>query len=115
MPLALARKDFFLARDAQRERIDQWILRVTRLEADFAADGRNAKTIAVVRHAANHAIENKAILGRFFLARLVACCSDVAPGFSPASFSPLATRHSPLAVFRRTAASPTLRSAARPW
>ena len=59
----LGEENFFLARDAEGQRVDQRILRIARLEADFAADGRHAKTISVVRDAANHAIEDAAILG----------------------------------------------------
>src|SRR6185437_10592200 len=66
--LGLCEKDFLFARDAEGQRVDQRILRVARLEANFAADGRDAETISVMRDAANHAIENAAILGSLFFA-----------------------------------------------
>ena len=54
-------KNVFLSRDAESERVDEWILRVARLEGNFAADGGNAETISIVRDAADYAVENAAI------------------------------------------------------
>jgi hypothetical protein len=67
-------KDFFFFRDAESEGIDQRVLRVARLEGDFAADGGNAETISVASDAANYAVENAPILrgvlfGRVFTRR----------------------------------------------
>src|SRR6476661_9304644 len=64
----LCEKNFLFARDAKGQRVDQRILRVARLEANFAADRRDAETISVIRDASNHAIENAAVLGRVFFA-----------------------------------------------
>src|SRR5580765_5829136 len=66
--LGFCEKDFFFARDAEGQRVNQRILRIARLETDFAADGRDAETISVMRDAANHAIENATILGSVFFA-----------------------------------------------
>ena len=62
----LGEKNFFLARDAERERVDERILRVARLEADFAADGGHAEAVPVVADAADDTVENASILGGFF-------------------------------------------------
>ena len=55
-------EDVFTAGDAEGQRIDEGILRVAGFEDDFAADGGNAEAIAVVGDAADHAIEDAAIL-----------------------------------------------------
>ena len=52
--------------DAERQRVDQRIVRIARLEGDFAADGGHAETIAVEGDAANHAVENAAVARDFF-------------------------------------------------
>ena len=57
----LRQKNVFLACDSQRQRIHQWILRVARFKTDFSANRRHAKTISVIRHPANHAIQNPPI------------------------------------------------------
>ena len=59
-------KEFLAARDAERERVDQRIIRVAGLENDFAADGGNAETISVEADAANHAVKNVAVARDFF-------------------------------------------------
>ena len=68
--LGFGQKNFFFSRNAQRERIHQRILRVARLEANFAADRRHAETISIVSDAANHAVENAAILRGFLFTRM---------------------------------------------
>src|SRR5260370_1308053 len=50
----------------------EWILRITRLEADFAADGRNAKTVSIVHAPANPAIKDVSIFRRFLFTDAVA-------------------------------------------
>src|SRR5206468_7306606 len=54
-------KDFFFFGDTERERVDERILRIARLEADFAADGGNAETVSVTSDAANDAVEDAAV------------------------------------------------------
>src|SRR5262249_14625476 len=54
-------KNFFLARNAERERVDERILRIARLEAHFAADCRHAETVAVVADAADDSVEDSSI------------------------------------------------------
>src|SRR5207249_12276090 len=54
-------KDFFLFGDAERERVDKRILRIARLEGDFAADGGNAETVSVTSDAADDAVEDAAV------------------------------------------------------
>src|SRR5882762_653714 len=49
-------KNFFFLGDAESERVDEGILRVARLEGDFAADGRNTEAISVAADAADDAI-----------------------------------------------------------
>src|SRR5262249_55538518 len=71
--LRFREKNFFFARDAERERVDERILRVARLETDFAADRRHAETIAVEADTANDAIETAAILSSVFIRGVVAC------------------------------------------
>src|SRR5260370_38716430 len=56
--------------DAQRQGVDQRILRVARLELYFAADGGDAEAVAVMRDAADDAAENAAVPRP---ARRVAC------------------------------------------
>src|SRR5690348_2168536 len=59
-------KQIFAASDAERERVDERIIGIARLEADFAADGGNAEAIAVIRDAADDAVEDAAIARGFF-------------------------------------------------
>src|SRR5260370_41117254 len=47
--------------DAQRQGVDQRILRVARLELYFAAVGGDAEAVAVMRDAADDAVENAAV------------------------------------------------------
>ena len=54
-------KDFFFFGDAERERVNEWILRIARLEGDFAADRGNAETVSVTSDAANDAVEDAAV------------------------------------------------------
>ena len=77
MPRALREKRSLFPRDAERQRVHQRILRIARLKAHFPADGRHAKTISVMRDAANHAIENAAILRDRLRERQ---CADVRDG-----------------------------------
>src|SRR6266853_960480 len=58
-------KDFFFFGDAEGERVDERVLRIARLESDFAADSRNAETISVTADAANDTIEDAAVGGNF--------------------------------------------------
>src|SRR5260221_619694 len=58
-------KDLFFFGDAEGERVDERVLRIARLESDFAADSRNAETISVTADAANDAIEDAAGGGKF--------------------------------------------------
>src|SRR5260370_27558919 len=53
-------KNFFLFSDAERESVDERILRIARLEADFAADGGHTKAISVAPDSANYAVEDAA-------------------------------------------------------
>src|SRR6266576_456110 len=73
----LGEENFFLFGDAQRERIDQRILRVARLKADLAADGGNAETISVTPDSTNYAVEDAAVF-RGGLCTCVFACSDLA-------------------------------------
>ena len=57
----LGEEQIFFFGDAQRERVDQRILRVTRLEANFSANGGHAERISVIGDAADHAVEDAAI------------------------------------------------------
>ena len=59
-------KKFVVARDAERQRVDQRIIRVARLEHHFAADRRHAEAVAVKPDAANHAVQNAAVARDFF-------------------------------------------------
>src|SRR5258707_15333702 len=59
--LGLGQKNVFLARNPERQGVYQRILRVARLEADFSADCRHAKTVSVVRHAANYTVQDSAV------------------------------------------------------
>src|SRR5260370_8812117 len=56
-------KNFFLFSDAERESVDERILRIARLEADFAADSGHTKTISVTPDSANYAVEDAAVCG----------------------------------------------------
>ncbi len=62
----LSRKIILRAGDAQRQRVHQRIIRVARLEHDFAAHCRHAETISVKSDAANHAIQNVPVARDFF-------------------------------------------------
>src|SRR5712691_7890960 len=70
-------KNFFLFGDAECESIDERILRIARLEADFAANRRDAKTISVASDSANYAVEDAAVFRGFFFPGVLAC-SDLA-------------------------------------
>ena len=59
--LGLGQKNVFLARNSQRQRVHERILRVARLKTNFSANRRHAKTISVVRDSTNHTIEDAAI------------------------------------------------------
>ena len=61
MPRALREKQVFSFGDAQREHVDQRIAAIARLEGNFTAHRGHAETIAVIRDAANHAVEHAAI------------------------------------------------------
>ena len=56
-----AEKDLILAHQAERERVHQRIERIGIVECDFAADGRHAKRIAVVRDARDHSGQQRSI------------------------------------------------------
>ena len=64
--LGLGEENVFFARDAERERVDQRILRVARLERNLAADRGNAEAIAVVADAADYAVEDAAVGGKSY-------------------------------------------------
>ncbi len=70
-------KDFFFFGDAEGESVDEGILRIARLEADFAADRRDAKTISVTSDSANYAVEDAAVSRGVLFAGVLAC-SDLA-------------------------------------
>ena len=55
--------DLFVAQHAQAERVHQRIPFVAFVEIDFARDGRDAKTIAVMRNAGHHASEEAPVIG----------------------------------------------------
>ena len=59
-------KKFLAARNSERERVDQRIIRIARLENHFAAHGGHAETISVKSDAANHAVENVPVARNFF-------------------------------------------------
>ncbi len=61
--LGFGQKNFFFFGDAERERVDERVLRIARLKTDFAADGGNAETIPVTSDAANYAVEDSAVGG----------------------------------------------------
>ena len=63
---SLGEKQIFFFGDAQGESVDQRILRVTRLEADFSANRWDAERISVVGDTANDPVKNAAILGDGF-------------------------------------------------
>src|SRR6185437_9158797 len=65
LSLSARKKEIFPAADAERERVDQRIIRIARLEDDFAAHGRNAEAIPVKRNPAYDAIQNPAITREF--------------------------------------------------
>ena len=67
--LGFGEKDVLLARDAERERVDKGVLRVTGLEGHFAADGGHAETIAVVRDPPDDPVQDAPVcrlLRRYF-------------------------------------------------
>src|SRR5208282_16923 len=70
--LRFREENFFFARDAESEGVNQRILRIARLESDFAADGWDAETISVICDAANHSVEDAPVLGSLFFARTLA-------------------------------------------
>src|SRR5258706_9427884 len=57
---SFGKKNFFLLGDAESKSVDERILRIARLEADFAANRRDAKTISVTSDSANYAVEDAA-------------------------------------------------------
>src|SRR5256886_10671896 len=66
--------EIFLARDAERQGVDQRILRIARLEGHFAADGRHAETVSVAADSADDAVEDAAVSRRFFVRGVPARC-----------------------------------------
>src|SRR5262249_10114763 len=80
--LGFGEEDVFLAGDAEGEGVHEWVLRIAGFESDFTADGRDAEAIAIVRDAADHAVEDAAIRCSLFRCFLLF----------------FATRHSPLAT-----------------
>src|SRR6266849_6347850 len=54
-------RNFFFFGDAQGKRVDERVLRIARLERDFAADGGHAKTIPVAANSADDAVEDAAV------------------------------------------------------
>src|SRR5258706_3867291 len=74
---SFGKKNFFLLGDAESKSVDERILRIARLEADFAANRRDAKTISVTSDSANYAVEDAAVFCRVFFTRVLAC-SDLA-------------------------------------
>jgi hypothetical protein len=65
-PSGFGEKDVFLSRDAEGERVNQRILRVTRLEANFAANRGHPKGVAVISDATDYSIQDTAIFCRVF-------------------------------------------------
>src|SRR5258707_13800470 len=61
---SFGKKNFFLLGDAESKSVDERILRIARLEADFAANRRDAKTISVTSDSANYAVEDAAVFRR---------------------------------------------------
>ena len=70
-------ENFFLFGDAQRERIDERILRIARLKADLAADGGNAETVSVTPDSTNYAVEDAEVFSGVLCTGVLAC-SDLA-------------------------------------
>src|SRR5258708_590521 len=66
-------KNFFLFSDAERESVDERILRIARLEADFAADGGNAEAVSVTSDAADVPVEDAAVFRSVLFAGVLAC------------------------------------------
>src|SRR5258708_13728869 len=66
-------KNFFLFSDAEREGVDERILRIARLEADFATDGGHTKAISVAPDSANYAVEDAAVFCSVLFAGVLAC------------------------------------------
>ena len=62
----LAEKDLIVPHETKRERIHERIERVSIIERDFAADGRHAKRVAVMRNASDHASEQRSISRPYF-------------------------------------------------
>ena len=57
----LREKQVLFFRDAQRQHIHQRVGRVARLELHFAADRGHAEAVAVMRDAADHAVQDAPI------------------------------------------------------
>ncbi len=74
---SFGKKNFFLLGDAESKSVDERILRIARLEADFAANRRDAKTISVTSDSANYAVEDAAVFRSVFFTGVFAC-SDLA-------------------------------------
>src|SRR5258707_7860164 len=70
---SFGKKNFFLLGDAESKSVDERILRIARLEADFAANRRDAKTISVTSDSANYAVEDAAVFRSVFFTGVLAC------------------------------------------
>src|SRR2546430_4211481 len=70
-------KDFFLFGNAERKSVDEGILRIARLKADFAANRRDTKTVSVASDSANYAVEDATVFRGFFFTGVLAW-SDLA-------------------------------------
>src|SRR5258705_10994732 len=70
---SFGKKNFFLLGDAESKSVDERILRIARLEADFAANRRDAKTISVTSDSANYAVEDAAGFCSGFFSRVFSC------------------------------------------
>src|SRR6267143_995976 len=70
-------KDFLLFGNAERKGVDERILRIARLEGDFAANRRDTKTVSVASDSANYAVEDAAVFRGFFFTGVLVC-SDLA-------------------------------------
>src|SRR6266849_6000788 len=66
-------KDFFLFGKAERKSVDEGILRVARLKADFAANRRDTKTVSVASDSANYAVEDATVFRSVLLTAVLAC------------------------------------------
>src|SRR5260370_15132325 len=76
-------KNFFLFSDAERESVDERILRIARLEADFAADGGHTKAISVAPDSANYAVEDAAGFPSVLFACVLSCTQFPQPQLNP--------------------------------